>query len=261
MGGSDLRRFALLSLLALFFLAPATSSAAQTFVFQDEFSGTAGAAPNPNKWHRLNTCNVAPMKDNCFNPKNAYLDGAGNLVLMISRGTMGRPFDGATVATQTNGGWPPGQILASVSPPVHVEARIKFAPGIGVWQGFWFTHSEAGSELELDVQEFRGGVPKILACFVHGVVAWGSQFNWGVNGSAAFHTYWMNYYRDRVVFGVDGTTCGQKALPNISFRETIKFDAQVGKVGTWGGVGRQAGDGNPVVPTFMRVDYVRAWAL
>src|SRR5438105_11438525 len=71
---------------------------AVSFVFDDEFSGPAGAAPDPAKWWRTPWCSSASDdKLVCYNPANAYQDGAGHLVLKVSPGTMGRPWDAARI--------------------------------------------------------------------------------------------------------------------------------------------------------------------
>ena len=235
-----------------------TTTPPPTYVFQDEFNGPSGQ-PDPTKWWRSNSCGANPALASCWNLSNVYQDGAGRLVLRVRAGTMGRPYDGARVQT-LGGDWPPSPILASVNAPVHVEASIKFTPGAGLWESLWFTRADAtgAGDVELDVQEWRGVAPFEDECHVHvgGANTWGGSItNTGFDGSTGFHTYWMNYYTDHVVFGVDAQTCGSTTLPSHP-AEVIRLSNDVGGTPYYGGPPPAAN-----IPGYMYVDYVRAWVL
>lgn len=257
------RRLLLVAVLvaALVAIAGYFGSSAQGvhYLFQDEFNGASGQ-PDPTKWWRSNSCGGNPALADCWNLSNVYQDGIGRLVLRVRAGTMGRPYDGARVQT-LGADWPPAPILASVSAPVHVEASIKFTPGAGLWESFWFTRADqtGAGDVEFDVQEWRGIAPLEDECHVHlgGANTWGSSIlNTGFDGSTGFHTYWMNYYADHVVFGVDALTCGSTTSVGSHPAEVIRLSNDVGSTPYYGGPPPPS-----AIPGYMYVDYVRAWKL
>lgn len=239
--------------------APVTTTApTPVYLFDDEFSGAAGARPDASKWWATPWCSTATEDGfGCFNAANVFQNGSGQLVLRVSNGTLGRTYDFARLQTFREGGWPPPQVLWSHAPPIRIEARAKFAPGLGLWEGVWADGTNAASPLELDLQEFRGAVPTIDTCHTHGPVSGGATIDTGQNLATAYHVYWANYLADHVVFGIDGLTCG--SMPTPAQQEGIRLSAIVGLTGTWGGQG-----GPPaasLIPADMLVDYVRVTSL
>ena len=82
--------------------------------------------------------------------------------------------------------------------------------------------------------------------------------NTGEDLSADWHTYWMDYYRDHVVFGMDNMTCGQTPLIAAPAETPILWN-MVAPPTTGAGAG-----GPPLasdIPADMLVDYVRVYAL
>jgi hypothetical protein len=128
-----------------------------------------------------------------------------------------------------------------------------------VWGAFWFnSNTSSASNLELDVQEFRGAVPAQVVCHTHNTTEWGARIDSGFDGSAGWHVYWTDYYADHVVFGVDGLTCGETTI-SFAPAEMIRLTNQAGVPGSWGG---QDGPPSPgSIPAQMLVDYVRAWRI
>lgn len=236
-----------------------TPTPSSSYTFDDEFNGAAGSAPDPAKWSVTPWCSSSSEDaEFCYSARNAFVDGSGNLVLRVSAGTMGRAYDGARVQTFTEGAWPPKTVLAAVHSPTRVEVRAKFAPGAGLWESIWTDGVYSSAYEELDLQEFRGAVPTLDACHVHGwgglVMEGGATVDTGVDLSTGWHVYWMNYYSSHVTFGVDGQTCGDMASADQS--QGLRLSNVVGLPGTWGGQ-----EGPPPaadVPADMLVDYVRA---
>ncbi|MBA2708270.1 MAG: glycoside hydrolase family 16 protein [Gemmatimonadaceae bacterium] len=242
---------------AAFFVTPSSGVPPQRLVWSDEFSGSV---LDSSKWWVTPWCSSS-VDDSyiCFNAANCVVRG-GSLVLRVTAGTGGRPYDACRVQTFREGGWPPPEVKAQFPPPVRVEARIKFAPGAGLWGAFWFmSNTTAAAHLELDVQEFRGAVPREDACHVHGVAEGGAVVDTGQDLSADFHVYWVEYRSSSVRFGIDGLTCGSFSLPNYSAGEMIRFTHQVGPPGTWGGVGGPPPASS--IPAEMFVDWVRVYKL
>jgi hypothetical protein len=233
-----------------------------SLVFDDEFNGSIGTKPNPKKWVVRRGCPSSPnWLESCTSGRNAFLDGKGHLVLRVTKGTRGRPYDGAGVDTFAEGTWPPQKVLAEVRPPVRVAARIKFASGAGLWESFWMnSDSGAGARnLEVDVEEFRGLYAGMQTCGTHLLHEFGMVLRTHINLTKDWHTYWVDYRPRSMIFGIDHRTCGGTSLPSIRLGEMIRLTTHVGNRGTWGGIG-----GPPkrsALPAEMRVDYVRARVL
>jgi beta-glucanase (GH16 family) len=227
--------------------------------FRDEFDGAAGSSPDVAKWWVNPWCENDPnLQALCYNPSNAFLDGRGNLVLRVTPGTMGRPYDGAQVDSFQRGSWPPTKVLDSVAPPVHIEARIKLPSGAGLWPSFW-PQSVDPKYVELDIMEARMFHPTVHTVHVHGFLEWDGALDTGLDLSGEFHVYWADYHPDRITFGFDGTTIATAALPSAAPRVGMVLGNAVGVPGTWDGVGGPPPAG--VLPADMLVDYVRAWPI
>ncbi|MGO4778137.1 hypothetical protein AB4084_21965, partial [Lysobacter sp. 2RAB21] len=72
----------------LTFALPAWQAQAQTYVFNDEFSGAAGSQPDPAKWEQQTGCEWGGgAEDQCYTDggRNAKLNGAGQLVITARR--------------------------------------------------------------------------------------------------------------------------------------------------------------------------------
>jgi hypothetical protein len=232
---------------------------APVVLFHDDFDGPAGAPPDPAKWWPTPWCSTsADDAEGCYNPANAYQDGNGNLVLAVTPGTMGRPYDFARVQSFQEGGWPPPHVLWAHGPAIRVEARIRFAPGVGLWGGFWLMGCDPTTPLELDVQEFRGAVPTQVAIHTHGPV-YGSlkPFDTRADLSADFHVYWTEYQATGATFGIDSTTIGQ--LPTPAQALGVRLSHTVGPPGSWGG--QMGPPPASALPAHMLVDYVKVTAL
>lgn len=229
-----------------------------TYIFQEEFDYTG--PPDPAKWFVSHGLSTAPDDAyTAFNRDNAYVSG-GYLHLRISQGTQGRPYDGVLMDTFIPPWpWPPSTVYWQADPPFRAEARIKFTPGAGTWQGFWWmANRDSPTNLELDVQEYRGNKPLEVTCHTHVTTEYGNMVNVGWDGAADFHIYWMEYRVGSVIFGVDSTETGRTNL-NSSPPEMIRLNAVVGVPGTWGGE-----NGPPpsnVIPGEMLVDWIRVWRI
>jgi beta-glucanase (GH16 family) len=236
-----------------------TTAPPRTYAFVDEFNAAAGSRPDPAKWWVNPWCENDPNYMNmCQNPANATFDGNGNLVLRVTAGTMGRPYDGAQINTFQRGAWPPTKVFASVAPPVHIEARIKLPTGAGLWPSFW-PESVDPKFIELDIMESQMAHFEQHGYHVHGLVEYNNGYATGQDLRADFHVYWADYYPDRITFGFDDITLDTVAFPSSAPKVGMVLGNAVGLPGTWGG------DGGPppasALPADMLVDYVRAWAI
>jgi len=249
-------RLLFLAIAALLF-APQPTQAQGRVVLKENFSGTE---LNSAIWIKRDGCPHEVGVDNtCFNPANVLV-GGGYLHLKLTQGTLGRKYDGASIATCQHGyGWPCKNILRQFRPPVRFEARIKYAAVGGLWQNFWAVGTDRAEPSELDIAEVRGALPKTLTCHVHITNTdphkhYNMKIQLPFNFSKGFHKYWMKYpNRDTVSFGTywHGVPllCGKHKVTNINAIAPI-FEAKTST--NYGALG-----GPPKTPSQFQVDWFK----
>jgi beta-glucanase (GH16 family) len=148
-------------------------------VWSDEFDGIAGARIDETKWSYETTDGCA--QDNCGwgnkekeyyteLPTNIALNGQGQLMITARIAPAGLHcyygpclYTSGKITTR-------GKMLAE---PGRVEARIRLAPGQGLWPAFWMlggSFPEAGwpASGEIDIMENKGSEPTISSSAIHG---------------------------------------------------------------------------------------------
>jgi len=145
-----LRLTAVMATLSMPFLAPATTSAAETWttVFQDDFDGAAGTGLNTQDWlydkgtsypggaAAWGTGEIETATDST---DNVYHDGAGHLAIKPLRDAAGNWTSGRIETQRTDFGAPAGgqmEISASLKQP-------SPASGLGYWPAFWAMGGDA----------------------------------------------------------------------------------------------------------------------
>jgi beta-glucanase (GH16 family) len=135
--------------------APAPNAQTMNFVFQDEFDGPAGSAPDPSKWM------IAQSRETIKNPvfwdrpenmgqyrddrEHVFLDGNSNLVIRATRGADGKYVSGKLVSTFRGG---IGHTF---------EARVKLnCLTAGCWPAWWLLNDNPERGGEVDVMEWYG---------------------------------------------------------------------------------------------------------
>lgn len=140
-------------------------------VWEDNFSGPAGALPDPTKW--TYDIGIGPLNDGWGNneleyytdrPENVSLDGAGNLAITArSESYGGRGFTSGRLNTK-------GVFSQTYG---RFEARIKMPWGPGIWPAFWMLGSNIEEVSwpqcgEIDIMEYRGQQPNLVHGSLHG---------------------------------------------------------------------------------------------
>ena len=142
---------------------PAAPSGQVSYIFQDEFDGPAGSAPDGAKWHVARA--REPMKDPTYwelpehvgqyrdDRQNVFLDGNSNLVIRAAKD--GPTFYSGRLTSNWRGGighnW---------------EARVKLdclTPG--AWPAWWLGNDDPGGEI--DILEWYGNGSWPSATTVH----------------------------------------------------------------------------------------------
>lgn len=140
-------------------------------VWEDNFDGAAGTAPDGAKW--TYDIGIGPGNDGWGNqelqyytnrPENIALDGTGNLAITArSESYAGRAFTSARINTKGIFSQAYGRF----------EARIKMPWGPGIWPAFWMLGANIDATPwpqcgEIDIMEYRGQQPNLVHGSVHG---------------------------------------------------------------------------------------------
>lgn len=183
---------------------------ANRLVWDDEFTGPAGASPNPANW----TYDLGPgwnqMADYTDSPENASLDGLGHLVIQARNDGPVNPaanLNGITSVRMTTSGR--FSMLYGTA-----EASIQVSGQPGVVSTFWALGSDipqvnwprAG---EIDPSEVRGSRSSVLVQALHMPCATGDcPAVWDTQAQTSlangFHTYAVQRAPGVVIFLLDG---------------------------------------------------------
>ncbi len=214
---------------------------------------------------------------------NITVDADGNLVISVRRERtpdgLGAPYNYTSARVVTYG-------KQSIGVGTRVEARIQVPPDSGLLPAFWTVGLEPGHEFdwprqgEIDIMEIPGfGTPVSRRTWtgnIHGPAKGNNgtdvkmddiDADLGVDLSAGFHTYGMDWYADRIVWRVDGVEVGQVTKAQYEARggdwtpfsgaweHYLILNVAVGNPWT--------GDPSASVPmnAEMKVDWVRAYQL
>ncbi len=136
-------------------------------VWNDEFEGDSGIAPNAAKWTYdigtgQNGWGNNELQTYTNNSKNVSLDGSGNLVIKAIKDGAGN-YTSARVKTEGLFAQKYGKI----------EARIKTPTGAGIWPAFWMLGNNIKNVNwpqcgEIDIMEQKGKFSNITYSSIHG---------------------------------------------------------------------------------------------
>jgi beta-glucanase (GH16 family) len=251
-------------------LPPDVSFPATRLVFADEFDDPAGTTPSTARWTaEVGTGQNAELQYYTPN-RNAFTDGAGNLVLEARRETTagsscpGGPCQYTSARLNTA-----GKFAFTYG---HVEARIKVSGTPGLWPAFWllganFPQVGWPASGEIDVMEHLGRIPDTVYSTIHGPGYYGGG---GIGAprtisgdwAAAFHTYAVDWNAAGMTFSVDGSPFLSLTKAQVeATRGPWVFDHPFFLIlnnavgGDWPG----PPNGSTVLPQRMSVDYVRVY--
>jgi beta-glucanase (GH16 family) len=257
-------------LAALAFAPPSSagpdpeSLAPGDILWQQEFDGPAGAAPDGSVWgYDLGAGGWGNNELQTYTDSraNSALDGQGNLVITARR--------------EGDGSYTSARLQSNDKVEIQygrVEARIQIPRGQGIWPAFWMLGADmpgvpwpqAG---EIDVMENVGYEPHLVHGTVHGPGYSGGS---GITGTFmhpqgwsfadTFHTFAVDWSPGSIRWLVDGTVYHQVTRDSVGGNEWV-FDKpyflilNVAVGGNWPGYP----DASTVMPQEMKVDYVRVY--
>lgn len=181
---------------------PAPTGQTGGFLFNDEFDGPAGSAPDPSKWM------IAKARETIKNPvhwdkpenmgqyrdsrEHVFLDGDSNLVIRATRNS-----DGKYVSGKISGLWWGGINTTW-------EARIKFnCLTDGCWPAWWVMndHPEVGGEV--DLVEWYGNRDWPSGSTVHALLDGTSFATHRLPVDSNWHTWRMTWNTNGMYFWQD----------------------------------------------------------
>ncbi|MEV0798784.1 family 16 glycosylhydrolase [Kribbella sp. NPDC050281] len=246
--------------------SPQAAAAPTATIWEDNFDGPAGQAPDPGKW-RYDIGGSGWGNDErqyyTNSTRNSALDGQGNLVI---------------TARQENGGFQchygPCQYTSArlltaqtfTQTYGRFEARIKIPGTQGVWPAFWMLGGgNWPNDGEIDIMENIGREPNIVHGTIHGpgysgADGIGAAYNSpdGQPFRNGFHTYRVDWEPNSITWYVDGVQYQRRTPADLNgktwvYNHPFSMIMNVAVGGYWPGYP----DGSTVMPQTMTVDYVR----
>lgn len=245
---------------------PDASLPGRTLLWNDEFEGPAGQAPDASKW----SFDVGgggfgnqELEYMTARSSNVALDGAGHLALTArAEGYMGKEYTSGRINSLSHFTHAFGRF----------EARMQLPAGQGIWPAFWLLGANVSSVGwpacgEIDIIENKGQEPNIVHGTVHGPGYSGGN---GISAartvpgpplSAGFHVYAIEWFANLVVFSVDGNTYFTLTPQQLPPGTQWVFDHPFGVILDLAVGGNFVGspDATTTFPQTLLVDYVRVY--
>ena len=264
-------------------MGAATSNRPQTVdpwtqVWNDEFDGAAGAPVDAAKW-RYDTADGC-ASSNCGwgnNEKESYrsaaaniaLNGQGQLAIVARVAAPGLicyygpcRYTSAKITTRDRVDVAPGRVVA----------RIRLAPGQGLWPAFWLlghgTPPKPWPECgELDIMENKGSEPTITSSAVHGPGYSGNtpfahrQILQAGNSTTDFHVFAVEWDSVRIRYSIDDAFHYSVSRQQIEQYGKWVFDQPFFIILNQAVGGHFDGDpgSDAIFPATMLIDYVRVY--
>jgi hypothetical protein len=229
------------------------------YIFQDEFDGPAGSAPDPSKWIVAQARET--MKDPTYwelpehvgqyrdDRQNVFVDGKSNLILRAAKD--GPTYYGGKIHSSWRGGightW---------------EARVKFdclTPG--AWPAWWLGNEDRG---EIDIVEWYGNGSWPSATTVHAKSNGSAWKTHNIPVNSGWHTWrvqWddggMRFWQDYTDGAAPYFSVPANSLADWPFNDPSYTVFPVLNLAVAGSGGGDPGPGS--YPAQMLVDYVRVW--
>lgn len=241
-------------------------------VWEDEFVGPAGTAPDARRWNLIeggHGWGNGELQAFTKRPQNVSLDGAGNLALTALKETYTgrdgyrRDYTSARLDTKGKAAFTYGRL----------EARIRVPAGRGLWSAFWTMGEDVWTTGwpncgEMDVMEVIGSAPAVAHGTLHGPIGY-TETAWATGRSVTapasladdFHVYGINWGPNWVEWSLDGRVYSRLTPSELPPGARWAFDhdfhvlLSLSVGGSWPG----APDASTPFPSRMLVDWVRVY--
>ena len=211
-------------------------------LWSDEFNGKKGVRPSAKVWSaEIGGGGWGNSERQYYTDKsaNASMDGAGRLIITADRisneyteqvGTVPGTEDILNRCSEcqfTSARLKTARKLSFMYG--RVEARIKMPVGVGTWPAFWMLGGDLLDGVpwpecgEVDIMEFRGDISDRATHALHGPTTpkgsgLGAAFLSYEPLSNGFHTYAIEWKKDRIDFIVDGRVNGTFSVADTGRR-------------------------------------------
>ncbi|TDO52222.1 beta-glucanase (GH16 family) [Kribbella sp. VKM Ac-2527] len=248
----------------------ADAMAPQAVIWEDNFDGPAGQAPDQNKWrYDIGGSGWGNNERQYYtnSTRNSALDGGGNLVITARRESGGFQCHYGT-CEYTSARLLTAQTFTQTYG--RFEARIKIPRTQGIWPAFWMLGGgNWPNDGEIDIMENIGREPSTVHGTIHGpgysggagigasyTLPGGQQF------ADAFHTFTVDWAPDSITWYMDGIQYQRRTPADLGgntwvFNHPFFMIMNVAVGGNWPGYP----DGTTVLPQTMTIDYVRVSTL
>ncbi|WP_162937664.1 family 16 glycosylhydrolase [Indioceanicola profundi] len=141
----------------------------------------------------------------------------------------------------------------------YFEIKAQMPAGKGLWPGFWLLTMDAQWPPEMDVIETIGQEPHILYGTSHYIDANGKKVEDHIrkaglfDSSDGFHTYGLDWQKDKLVWYYDGIKVGEFA--NHTFDQPAYMIANLAVGGYWPG----SPNSTTPFPAEMKIDHIRVY--
>lgn len=228
---------------------PPAPPSVSTTLLDEQFSGAAGAPPDPTRWYRYDYCDRWGSLS-CNVPANAVLDGAGSLALTARyapghRDRYGNTANWTGARIESGRRWENTALFSYFHGTA--SAWIKMPRAVGTWGAFWELNlkDSLGRYGEIDAvealgHETPGGVwhanLHTWTNTTHGANV-GRACDLNQDLTAAFHKYTAEWAAGRIEIFLDDVLC----LTATSSQLAWYFDFKPAilllslDVGGWGG--------------------------
>jgi beta-glucanase (GH16 family) len=228
-----------------------TPEPASGWTFFDEFTGSAGSAPDPRKW-LYQTGGPGAFGNNELETyvnsiQNGYVDGNGNLVVAVTQ-----PSPGV---------WHSARIVSNFHQLFgHWEAAIKLDNTLGCWPAFWFLGQGQWPGCgEIDLCESYG--TGYVDSSIWSSTAQASRSGRSGNTDNSYHVYRLDWVKGSVQCFRDGVLFNSATSANLT---PWPFDNNGGSgcianIAVGGSGTRGATPPVSALPVKMLIDYVHVW--
>ena len=247
----------------------ATAPLAKKYLWQVEFNGKAGQAPD-SKYFKYNTggggWGNSEEQYYTNSRKTSATDGQGKMVFTATKISYESAssdkyfpykFKSARIYTKGKVSFKYGRM----------EARIKLPAGVGTWPAFWMLGTDSGVNTwpdcgEIDIMEARGSLPSTTFGTIHGPGYFGgggisNGTTLSVDLSAGYHVYAINWKPNSIEWYIDdqlfhSVTKNQVAPNDWVFNHNFFLILNLAMGGLF------TGEIDPSIQqTYMYIDYIR----
>ncbi len=244
-----------------------------SLAFCDDFSGTAGSAPDSSKWNVYGGTTPNRWGEECFvnDRQHIYQDGSGHLVETATSNPGGVPCNNGSGLYESGGmdtGNFPNPLFSFHYGQVEAKIKVPCESGAGMWPAWWMTGPSWPNGGEIDMLEILNNANTGFDAkqSVHGAISGGGVWSIGHHNVSttlwcnAYHIYGLNWSPNRLDFTIDGTVTATTTPADMKTGWIWPFESNSAKLFIDLQVGGSGGTvDNSTLPQSMLVDWIRIY--